>query len=42
MDKPAHPVDADRDRRLVETVLPFGVGVIALFLTIARLCGLPL
>jgi hypothetical protein len=42
MVEPSHPVDADRDRWLIETALPAAVALIALALTIARHLGAPL
>lgn len=42
MAEPTHPVDADRDRWLIERVMPFGVAVVAIFVAASLLLGAPL
>jgi hypothetical protein len=39
MADPIHPVDADRDRWLIEKALPIAAAIIAAALTIARTLG---
>jgi hypothetical protein len=39
MVEPLHPVDADRDRWLIEKALPIAAAIIAAALTIARALG---
>jgi hypothetical protein len=42
MVEPAHPSDSDRDRWLIEKILPFGVAVVAVFVAVTTLLGAPL
>ena len=42
MAEPAHPTDADRDRWLIEKILPVGVAVVAVFVAVTTLLGAPL